>query len=111
MRLEGARGLDTVMDECLGVVDRAVFAAFDKVADGILEPGAGRGQRIGQVEHLRKGCVADRKPQLTVVDRQGLLNQVQPGLRKRKVLHGASLGRRRRRRQRAAHRTVLSGGL
>ena len=73
MRLEGAGLFDTRAHESLDIVDLAVFAALGQIADGILESGAGRHQRIGQIEHLLKRPVADRQPQVAVIDRQGLL--------------------------------------
>src|SRR5690606_8382427 len=65
----------------LGVADRAVFSAQDQVADGLLERGARPGEGVGQTEHDLVLAIGHGKPEFAVEDRQGLLNEVQPGLR------------------------------
>jgi hypothetical protein len=74
---EGARGLHPVAHEGGGIVDIAVFAGIHEVADGLLELRAGGHEMLGQAEHRLKGPVADRQPKVGIIDRQGLLDQVQ----------------------------------
>ncbi len=80
MRFEGAGLFDPDGDKGLGVADLAVFAARHQMADRVLEAGADGDQRLGQIEHLLKAAVALHQPQVATVDRQRLLDQVQPGL-------------------------------
>ncbi len=80
MRLEGARLVDADAHRLFGILDIAVFAAQDEIADGILERGAAAGQGVRQVEHLLVLAVRHGEPQVAVEDRQGLLNEVQPRL-------------------------------
>jgi hypothetical protein len=74
---EGACGLHPVAHEGGGIVDIAVLARGDEVADGLLELRTGGHEMLGQAEHRLKGPVADRQAQVGVIDRQGLLDQVQ----------------------------------
>jgi hypothetical protein len=74
---EGARGLHPVAHEGRGIVDIAVFAGIDEVADRLLEARAGGDEVLGQSEHRLERPVADGKPKVPVIDRQGLLDQVQ----------------------------------
>ena len=43
------------------IVNLAIFAAFGQIADHILETRAGRGERVGQVEHLLHAAVRDHQ--------------------------------------------------
>ena len=89
MRLEGAGLFDTDPDEAVKVVYLSVFAARGQMADRVFEIGAGFGQPVGQVEHFGKTRVAGGELEVAVIDRQGLSDQVQPGLNERVGLHGA----------------------
>jgi hypothetical protein len=74
---EGARGLHPVAHEGGDIVDIAVLARIHEVADGLLELRTGGDEMLGQAEHRLKRAVADRQPKVCVIDRQGLLDQVQ----------------------------------
>jgi hypothetical protein len=86
VRLEGAGGLDPVAHEAADIAHLAVFAVLGEEAHGVLEGGARGDEPVGQAEHFAEGAVAGGKPQVAVVDRQGLLDQVEPGLDQRLVL-------------------------
>ena len=79
MRLEGAGLFDPYAHGFVQIIDRSVFAPLRQKTDRILEARAGGRQFDRQVEHLAKGAVADHKTQVAVIDRQRLLDQVQPG--------------------------------
>jgi hypothetical protein len=74
---EGARGLHPVAHEGGGIVDIAVLARGNEVLDGLLELRTGGYKMLGQAEHRLKRAVADRQTKVCVIDRQGLLDQVQ----------------------------------
>jgi hypothetical protein len=74
---EGAGRLHPVADEGRGIVHVAVFAGIDEVADRLLEPRSGGHELLRQSEHRLERPVADGEPQIPVIDRQGLLDQVQ----------------------------------
>jgi len=80
MRLEGAGDLDPVVDKGLEVADVAVFAVLGQEAHRVLEGSARADEAVGQAEHLAEGAVRGGKAEVAVVDRQGLLDQVEPGL-------------------------------
>jgi hypothetical protein len=74
---EGACGLYPVAHEGGGVVDIAILTRCDEVLDGFLELRTCGYKMLRQAEHRLKRAVADRQTQVCVVDRQGLLDQVQ----------------------------------
>ena len=90
VRGKGAGLLDPRPDEILGIVHRAILTRAHEVADGVLEAGAGPSEPLGQVEHLREGAVADSQLQLAIIDRERLLDQVQPCLCERVLVHEIS---------------------
>ena len=78
VRLKSAGDFDTFSDKGRDVVDGAVFAALCQMLDGVFECGSRCDQRVRQVKHLLKGCIADGQPQIIVINREGLRDQVQP---------------------------------
>ena len=70
--------IDPRLHESRRILHHAIFPRLDQMPDRLVEPRAGLAQPQRQVEHLGEAAVADRQPQIPVIDRQRLLDQVQP---------------------------------
>jgi hypothetical protein len=93
VRLEGARGLDPVADEAVDLAHLAILAVLGEKAHRVLEGRTGSDEPVRQAEHLAEGAVRGCEAEVAVVDRQRLLDEVQPGLDQGLVL---ALGRHAR---------------
>ena len=60
------------------VVHVAVFTQLCQQRDRFLKARTGGDQRFGEVEHLLERCITQHQPQIRVIDRQRLRDQVQP---------------------------------
>ena len=75
--VDAGSGLRALGHECVNVADFTVFTSTGQMGDRVVERRTRCHQILRQIEHGLERCIAYDQPQVAVIDRQGLRNQVQ----------------------------------
>ena len=69
--------VDPLFHKDINIINPPVFATLGKVGNGVPKCGAGADESVGQIKHVLKRRIAQNQPQIAVINRQGLPDQVQ----------------------------------